>query len=712
MKFVYGRQDFKTMERGEENCYLMTNGLGGFSSLTMAGSCSRNDHALLMSCPAEEAPNHRYNMIHRMEEILIQGGQKTHLSTQDFTEPSRRETGYRFLASFSFEDYPVWRYELGGIEITKTVVLMPNENTVGVSYEIWNRSADKAALEVIPQLEFVPKGVRLSQRQNFAFTAESCSGPEGQKGYTRGRIRSNGQTLYFETNGILSQTFLKFRTDLYYASDACDGREETGCTAVNHTVKFRALPGQRVMGEIIYGTAPIIGRWSMRSGEGATLRMAECLTQYRDGLRKRAGFADETARALAVAADQFVSYRASTDKQTILAGYPFFEDWGRDTMIALSGCCLSVKQYETAESILRTFMMYCKKGLMPNLFPEGKQEPRYNTVDAALLFIIAVYEYFLRTRDKAFVTGAWAVMREIIDWYRRGTDYNIAMEEDGLLRAGEGYDQVTWMDVRIGDILPTPRHGKPVEINAYWYNALCIMDFFRNRLKGEIPEDGTDYGAMAERTRESFREKFWNETAGCLKDVLSGDGKAHGAEDGSEAGTGGQVVGEGPETGAGTAQRAVCPDTQIRCNQIWAVSLPFSLLDRDREKQVVETVFRKLYTPLGLRTLDPADPEFQSFYGGEQLKRDLAYHQGTVWAYPLGGYYLAYLKVNEYSEEAKAHVREQLESITAALREGCIGQLPEIYDGGHPVSSKGCFAQAWSVGEILRVYEALERECP
>ena len=712
MKFIYGRQDFKTMERGEENCYLMTNGLGGFSSLTMAGSCSRNDHALLMSCPAEEAPNHRYNMIHRMEEILIQGEQKTHLSTQEFTEPSRRETGYRFLASFSYEDYPVWRYELGGIEITKTVVLVPNENTVGVSYEIWNRSADMAALEVIPQLEFVPKGVRLSQRQNFTFTAESCSGPEGQKGYTRGRIRSNGQTLYFETNGILSQTLLKFQTDLYYASDACDGRGETGCTAVNHTVMFKVLPGQRVMGEITYGTAPITGRWSMRSGAGGTLRMAECLTQYRDNLRKRAGFADETAQALAVAADQFISYRASTDKQTILAGYPFFEDWGRDTMIALSGCCLSVKQYEVAESILRTFMMYCKKGLMPNLFPEGKQEPRYNTVDAALLFIIAVYEYFLRTRDKAFVTGAWAVMREIIDWYRRGTDYNIAMEEDGLLRAGEGYDQVTWMDVRIGDILPTPRHGKPVEINAYWYNALCIMDFFRNRLKGEIPEDGTDYRAMAERTRESFREKFWNETAGCLKDVLSGDGKANGAEDGSEACTGGQVVGEGPEIGAGTAQRAVCPDTQIRCNQIWAVSLPFSLLDRDREKQVVETVFRKLYTPLGLRTLDPADPEFQPFYGGEQLKRDLAYHQGTVWTYPLGGYYLAYLKVNEYSEEAKDHVRSQLESIAASLREGCIGQLPEIYDGGHPVSSKGCFAQAWSVGEILRVYETLERECP
>lgn len=699
MKFIYGRQDFKTMERGEENCYLMTNGLGGFSSLTMAGSCSRNDHALLMSCPAQEAPNHRYNMIHRLEEILIRKEQRTHLSTQDFTDPARREQGYRFLASFSYEDYPVWHYVLDGIEIIKTVILAPKENTVGVSYEIWNRSADKAALEIIPQLEFVPKGARLSQKQVFLFTGESCPGPEGQKSYRRAQIRSNGQSLYLETNGTLSQTLLRHQTDLYYADDACDGRGETGCTAADHKVMFQAMPGERVVGEMIYSTAPIAGQWSMGSGTGGTFRMAECLTQYRESLRKRAGFEDETAQALAAAADQFISYRASTDKQTILAGYPFFEDWGRDTMIALAGCCLSVKQYEIAESILRTFMMYCKKGLMPNLFPEGKQEPWYNTVDAALLFIVAVYEYFLRTRDRAFVTSAWAVMREIIDWYSRGTDYHIGMEEDGLLRAGEGYDQVTWMDVRVGDILPTPRHGKPVEINAYWYNALCIMDFFRSRLKGEVPEDGTDYGAMAERTRASFREKFWNETAGCLKDVLSGEEE----DDGRSAGNEG-------ETGTGTAGKAVCPDTQIRCNQIWAVSLPFSLLDRDREKQVVETVFRRLYTPLGLRTLDPADPEFQPFYGGEQLKRDLAYHQGTVWVFPLGGYYLAYLKVNEYSEEAKAHVRAQLESITAALREGCIGQLPEIYDGECPVSSKGCFAQAWSVGEILRVYEALEAE--
>ena len=227
------------------------------------------------------------------------------------------------------------------------------------------------------------------------------------------------------------------------------------------------------------------------------------------------------------------------------------------------------------------------------------------------------------------------------------------MDEDGLIMAGRDYDQVTWMDVRVGEILPTPRHGKPVEINAYWYNALCIMEEF----KTFYPEDEREYGKLAEKVKESFGQKFWNEEAGCLKDVLSGT-KA---------------------------------DNQIRCNQIWAVSLPFSVLEPERERQVVEAVFRKLYTPYGLRTLDLADEEFHPTYGGPQLERDLAYHQGTVWVFPLGGYYLAYLKVNGYSEEARRHVEKQLESIEAALWEGCIGQLPEIYDGGNPTSSRGCF---------------------
>ncbi|MCM1026474.1 MAG: amylo-alpha-1,6-glucosidase [Roseburia sp.] len=706
MRFVYGRQDFKTFERGEENCYLMTNGLGGFSSLTMIGSCSRNDHAVLMSCQAEEAPNHRYNMIHRLEEILTVGDQQLRLSSQDFTEREKREEGYLYLSSFVYQDYPLWRYEAEGVAIDKRIALMPGANIVGISYEIRNRSGRPVRLQVLPHLEFVPKGRTLSREQSFRFEP--------------GRITSKGRILFFCTNGEAEELPLRLEEGLRYAYDVCDGRAETGCTAVNHSVTFRVEPGRELEGEMIYGTEPI---------RVSCLQIRERLTAEREAVRRKAGFGDETAGELAAAAAQFISRRASTEGLTILAGFPFFEDWGRDTMIALTGCCISTGQYETAKSILQTFLGYCREGLMPNLFPEGTQEPRYNTADAALLFILAVYEYERKTEDLEFLKKAWPVMEEIIEKYRGGTLFHIGMDEDGLIYAGEGFDQVTWMDVRIGDILPTPRHGKPVEINAYWYNALRIMEQFAGRL---APEDGKrqrEYRELAERTRRSFREKFWNGEAGCLKDVLTTGtrGAATGKSevsfdlgDGEEL-SGGKSemkdkisgerseVGRGPSGGKSEIEEDSgkgSPENQIRCNQIWAVSLPFSLLDREQEKRVVETVYRKLYTPLGLRSLAPEDPQFQPFYGGELMKRDLAYHQGTVWTFPLGGYYLAYLKVNDYKPEAVRRVREQLESVAAVLREGCIGQLPEIYDGGRPVSSKGCLAQAWSVGEILRVYDA------
>lgn len=245
------------------------------------------------------------------------------------------------------------------------------------------------------------------------------------------------------------------------------------------------------------------------------------------------------------------------------------------------------------------------------------------------------------------------------------------MDTDGLIQAGEGLVQLTWMDVRVGDFLPTPRHGKPVEINAYWYNALKIMEY----MSSLCGKEGSFYGKLARKVKESFTENFWMEDKKCLRDLVSGT-KA---------------------------------DRQIRCNQIWAVSMPFTMLDEDKERQVVETVFQNLYTPYGLRTLEKSDQEFHPYYEGPMEQRDLAYHQGTVWPFPMGAYYLAYLKVNKYSKEAKDKVKNQMEVLESAMREGCIGQLPEVYDGENPISSKGCYAQAWSVGELLRVFEILEK---
>lgn len=647
MKFLYGKHDFMTLERGQESCWLLTNGLGGFSSGTIIGSVSRNDHALLMACL--KAPNHRYNVIHRLSEKLVLGTEELWLSSQEFAGERAPEDGYRHLSSFSFEDCPVWTFHANGIEVVKTVAMQQEKNTVAVRYAVVNRSRKPAELVVTPFLQFVRKGEALSRKQGFAFTG-AC-------------VASAGMELYLKTNGE-TEAFAPVYETYYYAYDACDGRRETGTACANHGVKKRIPAGSQTVLELVYSMEP--------TAQQACAIIEEAVS-YRRRLAEQAGFNSPAASMLVKSAAQFVAKRESTGGDTILAGYPFFEDWGRDTMIAFGGCVLAAGRYETARSILTTFCRAEKDGLMPNLFPEGGNAPMYNTADAALLFVNCVYLYEQKTGDISFVKKCFPVMERIVKRYREGTGFGIHMEEDGLISAGSGFDQVTWMDVRVGDILPTPRHGKPVEINAYWYNALRIMEIYGGLFCGA--DEAEVYRRLSERVKRSFVEQFWMEEKHCLKDVISGT-KA---------------------------------DGQIRCNQIWAVSMPFSMLSEKMERQIVDTVAEKLYTPYGLRTLSMDDEEFQPFYGGSQLNRDLAYHQGTVWVFPLGAYYLAYLKVHGYDSEAKQTVCRQLEAIEGAMREGCAGQLPEIYDGENPVASKGCFAQAWSVGEILRVYEALEK---
>lgn len=648
MKWIYGKQDFKTLERGQENCYLMTNGLGGFSSMTITGSVSRNDHAFLMACI--QAPNHRYNMVHRLQERLKIGKQDAaeeyEISSQEFAD-GQKENGYEYLTSFTYEDTPVWRYQVRGVEIRKEAGMKQGANTAAVRYEIRNISRTVCRLSVTPFLQFTKKGSELQMGQEFKRTGN--------------KIESEGLALYFRTNGEVMEIPEKAET-YYYSYDACDGRRETGIAKANHEISLCVKPGQTEALEIIY---------EMEPGDESAGEIICEVKKYRKNLTDRAGLQSEMANVLVKSAAQFISKRESTDGKTILAGFPFFEDWGRDTMIALPGICISTGQYETAKQILRTFAVNEKDGLMPNLFPEGKNEPMYNTVDAALLFINCVYLYYESAKDAEFVKEMYPVMQRIMKGYQTGTHFGIRMDEDGLIQAGEGLAQVTWMDVRVGDILPTPRHGKPVEINAYWYNALCIMEQFAVLLH----EEGEMYRRLAGKVKHEFAEKFWMEEKGCLKDLVSG-------------------------TDA---------DMQIRCNQIWAVSMPFTMLEREKERRIVQTVFEKLYTPYGLRTLEQDDKEFHPVYGGAMTERDLAYHQGTVWTFPLGGYYLAYLKVHDYSEKAKEVVKEQMEVLESAMREGCIGQLPEIYDGKNPTSSRGCFAQAWSVGEILRVYEKIEK---
>ena len=601
MKWIYGKQELKNLERGQENCYLLTNGLGGFSSMTMTGSVARNDHALLMACV--QAPNHRYNMVHRLKESLCLGEEEIVLSSQEFAD-GYKEEGCPYLSSFVFDDMPIWRFLVQGVEIRKEIAMKQGENTVAVRYSIRNRSRKPAELKIVPFYQFTAKGSEPELQQEFQ--------------YTESAVISNGMTLYFRTNGILSDTE-EIRENYFYSYDACDGRRETGLAKSGHMITKSVQPGEEKILKLVY---------SMENADQDADAIILEMQTYRKALEAKAGLHREMAKELVKSASQFISRRESTEGSTILAGYPFFEDWGRDTMIALPGVCISTGQYETAKEILRTFAVHERRGLMPNLFPEGGNEPLYNTVDAALLFINCVYLYYQAAGDRVFVQEMYPVMERIIKAYREGTDYGIHMDEDGLIQSGEGLWQVTWMDVRVGDILPTPRHGKPVEINAYWYNSLCIMDEL-----AETADKKAVYTQLKEKVKASFVDKFWMDDKKCLKDLVSGT-KA---------------------------------DAQIRCNQIWAVSLPFTMLDPEKEQQVVETVFEKLYTPYGLRTLEQEDQEFHGLYQGKMEDRDMAYHQGTVWTFPLGAYYLAYLKVNQYSPEAKEIVREQLEVMELSL---------------------------------------------
>ena len=646
MKFIYGKQDMRTWERTRESSFLMTNGLGGYASVSASFSVPRCDQGILVA--AVKAPNERITLVHRLSETLRLEDRDEFLSTQEFADGRSREDGFRNLSSFTYEYTPCWCYDISGVRVERKLAMAWEKNAAAVLYTIENTTDHSCTLEVTPQLKFAPKEEAV-QRLDRKFT------------YKNGKITSGNYSLFLHTNGKQVKRPQRWQL-LSYPEDAKDGRPESGlavsCCAVTMTVK----PGQCQSFEILFSMDEEVlsGEEMLRTQEARLKAVADA-----------SGFSSETARQLAVSADAFIAHRDSTGCKTILAGYPLFSDWGRDTMIALPGCCLATGRFEDAKSILRTFLAYEKDGLVPNLFPEGETKPMYNTVDAALLLIDCVWQYVQRTGDKDFLAEAWPVMERIVENYRKGTHHSIGMDTDGLIFAGGGMDQVTWMDVCVEGILPTPRHGKPVEINAYWYNALRIMAAFAP----EMGKNGAKYETLARKVKRSFVEKFYMKDKGYLKDVLSG-------------------------TNA---------DAQLRCNQIWAVSMTFTMLSPAQEKSVVDKVYQHLYTPCGLRTLSPEDPEYHGFYGGKQVVRDMAYHQGTTWVYPMGAYYLAYLKTRGNTPQAARYVAQQLEALIPMLREGCAGQLPEIYDGDFPTESKGCFAQAWSVGEMLRVFEAVEK---
>lgn len=645
MRFVYGKQEMRSLSRSQESCFLLTNGLGGYASLTAAYSANRCDQGVLIA--AQKAPGERVTLVHRLRETLTVDGKPYWLSTQQFADGTQPEDGFRNLSFFAFENIPHWRYHIGGVRVTRTMAMTYGQNTTAVIYKVENQSNAACSLTVDPFVKFGPKEAAIKDAPNISFS--------------QGKVMGDKYTLHISTTAALREMPVCSQM-LAYPEDSKDGRPGQGVAVCVCRAEIAVESGQTREFSIIFSNR----RQFLTAEEIVSTQL-----RHQGELESRAGFRDPLARQLAVSADAFVVRRASTNGMTILAGYPLFSDWGRDTMIALTGCVLATGRFVDAASILRTFLAYEKDGLVPNLFPEEGSDPLYNTVDASLLLIDAVWQFVQRSGSWDFVAEAYPTLERIIEAYRKGTHHAIYMDDDCLIHAGEGKDQVTWMDVCVNGILPTPRHGKPVEVNAYWYNALKIMEEFSNNLG----ISGKDYGELARSVRDSFVSKFYMEDKGYLRDVLSG----------------------------------TAADEQLRCNQIWALSMPYTMLTREQECRVLHTVEQQLFTSCGLRTLAPSDPEYVGFYGGEQVRRDMAYHQGTTWVFPLGAFFLSYLKVRDNSPEAKADVRAQLAALEPMLREGCAGQLPEIYDGDNPGIGKGCFAQAWSVGEILRVYEAIDK---
>ncbi|NLY18185.1 MAG: glycogen debranching protein, partial [Clostridiaceae bacterium] len=370
---------------------------------------------------------------------------------------------------------------------------------------------------------------------------------------------------------------------------------------------------------------------------------------------------------LTLAADKFIVGRKSTNAKTIIAGYPWFTDWGRDTMIALTGLTLATKRFNDARDILSTFAKFEKDGLIPNVFSDIGTEPAYNTVDAALWYFEAIYKYIKYTGDFDFVVKRLLpVLKNIINGYMNGTGFDIKMDEDGLITAGNEETQLTWMDAKAGNWVVTPRHGKAVEINALWYNALKIMNYILIR----SGEKNDDYLKIAQKVKRSFVKLFWNENSNCLYDVVNDQGK----------------------------------DDKIRPNQILAVSLSFPVLSGEIAKSVVNTVYNELYTAFGLRSLSQKSAEYKGIYIGNQFSRDGAYHQGTVWTWPLGQFITAYARVYKEDGDLIQKLEDFFLPFEDHLKDSCIGIISEIFDGNEPLIPRGCFAQAWSVAEILRAY--------
>lgn len=662
--YQYTQKDWTTFKEGIKREWAVTNGIGGYAGSSMIGAHSRTHQGYLIA--SLHAPIERYLVFSKINETATVGTRTVSFETSQHRASGKTvyTEGQKFLTSFIYDGSVHYTYETDNFSFEKHITLKRNANVCAVSYELTAGDSD-CTFTLTPLFNYrehsessTPDTLRF---ETFTEDRAFYLVPEKNKDIA---IRFQTSEGTFSERETVYDIDMQLQIEVDLETDGLDCHycpvDLSIAVPANTTKKVSILCS---IGDVNERPAPV----SVTESFSILEENARCHAE----LFEKAGYHDSFANQLVLASDQFLTYRESTKMMTVLAGLPWFTDWGRDTMIAFTGLTLCTKRFKEAEEILLTFARYIRHGIVPNMFPDDNMPPLYNTVDASLWYFYAVYQYLHynpAAEAEAFVKEQiFPHLKEIVSAYEKGTDFSIYMEDDGLIHAGSGLDQITWMDVRVGDWVATPRHGKPVEINALWYNALRIME----SLCEKFDEDASAYRTRANQVKESFNAKFWDSSNQCLFDVVDGDE----------------------------------PDDHIRPNQIYAVSLPFSLLPEEQEKAVVALVEKELFVGCGLRSLAPDHPDYHGIYCGALAKRDAAYHQGTAWGFLLGGFFSAYMKVNHHSSSAAQNAIRMLEPVRKHLTDsGCIGSISEIFDGDAPHNPRGCYAQAWSVGEVLRCY--------
>ncbi|HET9741950.1 MAG TPA: amylo-alpha-1,6-glucosidase [Terriglobales bacterium] len=645
--------------------WLVTNGLGGYASGTVGGTPTRRFHGFLIA--ALPNPHGRTMMLNDLTEELVLADRTTAFLRE--SEPDKQAVAAP-LQSFRLEaGIPVWTFKVQDRVLEKRVHLVHRQNTTHITYT-W-RGPDSATLRLGPAVHFRPHEGKLSGLSPRDYSLSEHGG-----WYQIGND-SHVPLLRMATSDreakFVSQE--KEFTNLQFQIEKARGYDYTGALWSPGYFEIQLAAPQQVT--LTASTED----WDILQA----LDPDEAFHAEMERRRRLIGVGNPALRdsfggELALAADQFLIVpegrtsdaaraRASGDEiRTVIAGYHWFTDWGRDTMISLEGLTLATGRHADAGYILRTFAHYVRDGLIPNMFPEGKTDGLYHTADATLWFFHAVQRYLDYTGDRATLRLLLPQLCRIVDCHLQGTRFGIGVDpHDGLLRQGaEGY-QLTWMDAKVGDWVVTPRRGKAVEINALWYNALRLLQAWLREERGEA--GAAKIGGYADRARDSFNRRFWYEQGQYLYDVVD-------TERGED-------------------------DASLRPNQLFAIALDHPILERSRWQPVLDAIENQLLTPVGLRSLAPGSPDYKPRYDGDLRARDAAYHQGTVWAWLIGPFVDAYLKVHPDDPQ---QARKFLKGFQQHLSEGCIGSVSEIFDAEPPFHPRGCIAQAWSVAELVRCW--------